>query len=600
MWSIPAYDASSNSDKGDRMSSLGTTSIDNTSRPTPRSAKRILSHQIHAGKHKKIAAASLIAALGVALSACSSTSSSSGTTTTSVSKSHLPPLVMESSQESTVNQTFNPFQSNSASTTLGMNSMIYEPLIQFDVANTKVKYPWLATSYAWGPGDKSITFTIRKGVEWNNGTPFSAADVAFTYSLLKSNPTLNTSGLPLTGVSQSGDTVTLDFSSSQYDNLQNIASVYIVPKSIWSTISDPATYTDSDPVGTGPFMFSNYNTSGITLKANPHYWQANSVPEIVFPTYASSSAAEDALLNGTATWEGNFIAGIQNSFGATSKYHLLYFAPVNTNAFFPNLNKFPTNQLAVRKAISLAIDRTTIGKIGESGLEAPVTNAGGLTLPSFQGYLAPAAKALKENVKPNIAAAKKVLEQAGWHLKGGFFYNQQGQELTLQISDPSNYSDYYADDGLAASELRAAGFDAVRVGDSDNGWYADIADGGFELTQHWSLTSVNPYNLYENWLGSAVSSSAGNFERLTSIKVDKMLNNVAAQAAPAAEAKALVPVEKFVASYYPVIPTVYGAAFMEANSTNYTNWPSAKNTYESGSPNAPTNEVVVLHLKPVG
>ncbi len=543
---------------------------------------------------KAITATVMATAIGVTgvaggLAAASASQTSSATP---------PPLVMESSQESTVNQTFNPFQSNSASTTLGMNSMIYEPLIQFNVAKAGSDYPWLATKWNWGAGGKSITFTIRQGVQWNNGTPFSAADVAFTYSLLKSNAALNTSGLPLTGVSQSGDTVTLDFSSSQYDNLQNIASVYIVPKSIWSTISDPATYTDSDPVGTGPFMFSNYNTSGITLKANPHYWQANSVPEIVFPTYASSSAAEDALLNGTATWEGNFIPGIQKSFGATSKNHLLYFAPVNTNAFFPNLRKFPTNQLAVRKAISLAINRTLIGKIGESGLEAPVTNAGGLTLPSFQGYLAPAAKALKENVKPNIAAAKKVLEQAGWHLKGGFFYNQQGQELTLQISDPSNYSDYYPDDGLAASELRAAGFDAVRVGDSDNGWYADIADGNFQLTQHWSLTSVNPYNLYENWLGSSVSSSAGNFERLNNTSVDNMLNNVAAQSTVSGEANALVPIEKFVANDYPVIPTVYGAAFMEANSTNYTNWPSATNTYESGSPNAPTNEVVVLHLKP--
>jgi peptide/nickel transport system substrate-binding protein len=510
-----------------------------------------------------------------------------------------PPLVMESSQESSVNQTFNPFQSNSASTTLGMNSLIYEPLIQFDPANTKIVYPWLATAWKWGNGGRSITFTIRSGVQWSNGSPFSAADVAYTYNLLKSTPALNTSGLPLTGVSQSGDSVTLSFSTPQYDNLQAIASVYIVPQSIWSKISDPATYTDAAPVGTGPFVFSNYNASGITLTANPHYWQANHVPEVIFPTYASSSAAESALLNGTATWEGNFIPGIQQSFGNTSKNHLLYFAPVNTNSFFPNLHKFPTNQLAVRKAISLGINRTLIGKIGESGLEAPVTNASGLTLPAFTQYLTPAAKKFTENVTPEVAAARKVLEKAGWKLKGHFFY-KGGKELTLQISDPSNYSDYYSDDGLAVRELRAVGFNAILVGDSDNGWYADIADGGFELTQHWSLTSINPYNLYHNWLAANVSSSAGNFEQLRNPAVDKMLNAVAAQSTTAGEAKALLPIEKFVATDYPVIPTVYGAAFMEANSTNYTNWPSAKNTYESGSPNAPTNEVVVLHLQPVG
>ena len=561
------------------------------------SAKHILSHKSRNKNHKKIAGVSLVATLGVVLSACSSSTSSSGTTT-SKAPAHLPPLVMESSQESSVTQTFNPFQSNSASTTLGMNSLIYEPLLQFNPANTSTIYDWLATGYKWGTGGKSITFTIRSGVKWNNGTPFSAADVAYTYKLLESNATLNTSGLPLTGVTQSGNTVTLDFSSPQYDNLQAIASVYIVPKSVWSKVSNPTTYTDAVPVGTGPFVFSNYNSSGITLKANPHYWQVNHVPEVVFPTYASSSAAEDALLNGTATWEGNFIPGIQKTFRATSKYHLTYFAPVNTNAFFPNLNKFPTNQLAVREAISLGINRTLIGKIGESGLEAPVTNAGGLTLPAFSQYLTPAAKKLTENVTPNIAAARKVLENAGWHLQNGFFYNAQGKELTLQISDPSNYSDYYSDDGLAVKELRTVGFNAIRVGNSDNAWYADIADGGFELTQHWSLTSINPYNLYDNWLGSNISSSAGNFERLNSPQVDTMLANVAAQSTVAGEAKALVPLEQYVATNYPIIPTVYGAAFMEANSTNYTNWPSPTNRYESGSPNAPTNEVVILHLQP--
>ena len=106
------------------------------------------------------------------------------------------------------------------------------------------------------------------------------------------------------------------------------------------------------------------------------------------------------------------------------------------------------------------------------------------------------------------------------------------------------------------------------------------------------------YNLYDNWLGSNISSSAGNFERLNNSSVDAMLANVAAQSTTTGEAKALVPLEQFVANNYPIIPTVYGAAFMEANSTNYTNWPSPTNTYESGSPNAPTNEVVILHLRP--
>jgi peptide/nickel transport system substrate-binding protein len=53
-----------------------------------------------------------------------------------------------------------------------------------------------------------------------------------------------------------------------------------------------------------------------------------------------------------------------------------------------------------------------------------------------------------------------------------------------------------------------------------------------------------------------------------------------------------------VATNLPIIPTVYGVAFDEYNTSHFSGWPSSSNTYESGSPNAPTNEVVILHLKP--
>ena len=63
--------------------------------------------------------------------------------------------------------------------------------------------------------------------------------------------------------------------------------------------------------------------------------------------------------------------------------------PIQTNSLEPNLTKFPTNQPAVRKAISLAIDRTALSQQAEGGIEPPVSNASGLTLPIFQQFLSP-------------------------------------------------------------------------------------------------------------------------------------------------------------------------------------------------------------------
>ena len=51
----------------------------------------------------------------------------------------------------------------------------------------------LATGYSWSNGGKTLTLTIRSGVKWNDGKPFTASDVAYTFNLLKSNPKLYTS-----------------------------------------------------------------------------------------------------------------------------------------------------------------------------------------------------------------------------------------------------------------------------------------------------------------------------------------------------------------------------------------------------------------------
>ena len=106
---------------------------------------------------------------------------------------------------------------------MGATGLIYEPLYQFDLANPTKQYPWLATAYKWGNDGKAITFTIRTGVKWSNGTALTPADVAFTYDYIKKNTAINLDGLDITSVTTSGDTVTVNFPTAQYTNLENIA-----------------------------------------------------------------------------------------------------------------------------------------------------------------------------------------------------------------------------------------------------------------------------------------------------------------------------------------------------------------------------------------
>jgi len=569
-----------------------------------------------------VAAAGLLAVVLGACSSSTSSSSSSGSTSTtpassspSSSTSSSPStsgssqtLVMESSPENSITQDFNPFVSTAAPQGMGATGLIYEPLIQFDLANPAIQYPWLATGFKWGDGGKTITFTIRQGVKWSNGSPMTPADVVFTYKLLMKNAAINLAGLTMTSVTSSGDDVTLTFPTSQYMNLQNVAGVAILPQSIWSTVGNPATYTDANPVGTGPFVLSSFTPEGFTLTKNPNYWQPVSVSKVYFPVYTSNTGALNALFSGQIDWTGNYIPGLQKNFVDTNPAdHHFWEAPGGTNSLMPNLTKWPTNQLAVRQAISAAIDRTVIASEGESGLENPVLNATGLTLPTFQAWAGPVAS-MTNSATANAAAAASILQKAGYTKGSNGFFAKGGQTVSLTIVDPSSYTDYAEDDALVAQQLRAAGIDATFEGLSVNAWNADVADGDFQLTMHWSNGGITPYNMYLGWLDSALatgSSATGDYERLNDSAIDSELAKVSGDSTVAAQAADLAPIETYVAQNVPIIPTTTASDWFEYNSQHFVGWPTQANPYDSGQPSGTNNgpgtgsdEVVILHLKP--
>ncbi len=560
--------------------------------------KRILRSHVVQAASGAVAVSAAVAALGgapaIAATKAPAAHAASGT-----------PLTVESSPVGQANG-FNPFIATSAASIVGATSLIYEPLFQANILKPGQYYPFLATKYAWGKGGKSVTFTIRQGVKWSDGQPFSAADVAFTYNLIKDNAAINGGGLAIKGVSTSGDTVTLSFATPQYANFQNIAGdVYIVPQHVWSSVGNPATYADSSPVGTGPYTVSSVGASGVVLQANQNYWGgpfgghgAPAVQTVEFPTLSSNTSALAALETGQVLWAGNFISGVKKAFAG--KPLTFWSPPLNTNSLEPNLHRWPTNQLAVRQAISLAVDRKAIANQGEDGLEPVAINGSGLTLPVFNKFLSPSAKQYKLSPNAQAKAAEKVLEKAGYK-KVGKWFALKGKIVKLTITDPAAYSDYAVDDGIVAQDLQKAGIDATFNGLAVNQWNNDMATGNFQLTMHWSQTSVAPYQLYNAWLNGALATAnnrAGDFEGLNDPMINSDLKKLAAAGSVAQQVKFLGPIESYVAQNLPVIPTVYGVSWGEYNTSSFSGWPTPSNQYESAQPATPTNEVVVLHLHP--
>src|SRR5262249_61903392 len=102
----------------------------------------------------------------------------------------------------------------------GAPGLSSEPLYIFNIMNpTSQPMPMLASGQpTWSDGGKTLTVPIRSGVKWNDGKPLTASDVAFTYNLVKKNPTLYTASAPLvtSATATSPPSVTLNFASPQF------------------------------------------------------------------------------------------------------------------------------------------------------------------------------------------------------------------------------------------------------------------------------------------------------------------------------------------------------------------------------------------------
>ena len=149
---------------------------------------------------------------------------------------------------------FSPFNGSDTLLSVGF---VYETLDYVNPLQSGKVTPMLATSWNWGAGNKSLTFTIRQGVKFSNGTPLTANDVAYTFNLLKKYPALDLTGdwSVLSSVTQTGsDQVTMDFKRPRgaVPSTTSPARRRSCPEAIWSKIANPVAYPDTHPVGTGP------------------------------------------------------------------------------------------------------------------------------------------------------------------------------------------------------------------------------------------------------------------------------------------------------------------------------------------------------------
>ncbi|HLW03475.1 MAG TPA: ABC transporter substrate-binding protein [Ktedonobacterales bacterium] len=499
---------------------------------------------------------------------------------------------------------FNPFLANSSRT--GTQGMIYETLLMFNRMNGNSQ-PWLASSYSVAKDATSITFHLRQGVKWTDGQPFTSDDVVYTLKLMQKYPALDGNSLWSTIQSVSNpdaSTVTVAFKQPAVTMLWYLGGqTYIVPEHIWKNISDPSTDANPNPVGTGPFALKSFDPQLYVLGKNAHYWQPGKpyVDELRYPAYNSNTSADLLLSQGQVDWTGLYTPNINKTFVQLDPTHNHYwFPPSDVVMLYLNTAKAPFNQLAVRQALSAAIDRQKISQVAENNYD-PVASPTGLVLPADQKYL----NAAYANSTFSVDAAKatSLLEKAGYK-KGanGMFVGQDGKPLAFKINVVAGWTDWLTASQIMASDFKAIGIDATVNVATFNDYISALAQGDFDTAISWTSPGPTPYFLYNSMLNSTNTAAIGqkatsNWERWNDKATDTLLNQYVSSTDEATQQQALAGLQKIMVEQLPSIPLMYGPTWYEYNTSHFVGWPDQSNPYASPAPyNAPDAELVALTI----
>jgi peptide/nickel transport system substrate-binding protein len=498
-------------------------------------------------------------------------------------------------------ENFNPLSVNA----LEGWEFMYEPLYAVDTLTGK-KTPWLATSYKWA-NNKSLQFTIRRGVKWSNGKPFTAQDVVFTFDLLKKDKALDVNGVwdYLDSVSASGNVVTFDFSTVNVPGWQYIATQPIVYPPQFENVN-AVTFTDPNPIVTGPYVLESFNSSQYTLKVNPLYWQRSKikVPEITEVALSSNETSDLQLSEGKFDAAVLFEPGIQDVYVDKNPKDYHYWFPLSSpvNLSF-NLTEKPFNNVKFRQAMAYAINKEAIYKKGEYGYEPPANQS--LLPPTLESSWLDQGLAKEYAYKYSPAKALKLLASIGYHLKNGKLIGPSGQQLSFTLQVPTGWTDYIQDSQIIQQELGQIGIKVNTETPSVSTDYNDVETGHYQAALVYGWTESDPYYVYDYLMSSSESAPVGqvatfnaNSERFDDPKANQLIEELAKTSNVATQHQIVDELQQISFSQVPVVSLVSAASWFEYQTNHYVGWPGPKDPYADPSATYPDSLLLVTHLRP--
>ena len=482
--------------------------------------------------------------------------------------------------------------------------------------------PWLATDYQWSSDLKTLTFTIRSGVKWSDGTDFTAQDVAYTFNLLKGNSALQGSGQLAVGSSgyvssvntPDATTVQFTFNKVYVPGLYDIIQQIIVPEHIWKNIADPVKDTNDNPVATGPFtQVVNFQTSSYEVDRNPNYWQPGEphIKGVRAVAFSGNDTAATMFVAGQVDWSGQFFPNIQQAVISKNPTDLHYWWPTTTSTvlFMLNDTKKPFDDPIMRKAISMAFNREQLIQIAVQGASAPadVTSLSA----GYSQYKVADPTTLGTWTDYNPTQANQMLDSAGYK-KGsdGFRTQTDGTTMSFTILEVNGFTDYLAMAPLMVQELKAIGLNVTTKSEDVAIALNDWQTGNFDMSPSFGYSTVSIYTYYRAMMstetvlpiGTAAPLVVNNW-RYGNTQADAALQQFATTTDLTVQKQAADTLQKIFADEAPVIPLYYAPTFYNYSTKLVTGWPSADDPYAYpipvvGGSAYPEQELVMLGVKP--
>lgn len=487
---------------------------------------------------------------------------------------------------------YNPFSPN-----VLVGSYIFEPLMVVNSYSCEYQ-PWLATEYKW-VDPQNLQFTLRDGVTWNDGQPFSADDVVFTVNMLQKFPALDTQGLwkTLESVSSEGNVVTFKFKEPSVSMFDRVAvSQMIVPKHIWEKEADPVKFTNEGAVGTGPFKPANFNQRQLVLERNPNYWQADKVKvnQIVFHKAEGGNQVEQLkLARGEYDTNAMFVPNIEQSYVAQDPEHNHYWFPAGgAIGLGMNLQKAPFNDVEFRKAMAYAINRDEIIQKAQFGYVTAASQTG-LVLPGQKEWLPSGIE--NNGIFPfDQAKATQILEAAGYK-KGadGKLTDKEGKPMEYTFLVQNGWTDWIQAAQIIQQNLNQLGMTINVQTPAPENVEAQRAAGDYDMLFVVHGGSCNMYDNYYNHLSSE-SPPTANYIFYKDPKTDELINKLRQTVDPEEQKKAVTELAQISYDQFPTVPLWYGANWFEYSTRKADNWPNADNPYAK-----PTDALLIItNLKP--